>query len=553
MSLRCLANVLRQVTQRTLRHTMASAAGGTAAVVAPEARPGSTVVEKFQDDAIYQDIVTHAVQDGEDADKSDTQIADSEPESQQSTLCESGQDQQEPLSQDARSLHELEARSLPYSNTLNDLWPGVWPRRVVALRDFEVRPAGGYIFDVKEGDDFEITRLLPGDWYEARIRGKICRIPSLYVRIMNPEDSSSLASFEKTLNEAAKAVQTATRYLDAQSNAKQPPDPAILQRVEDLGRARAKAKIASVDYALLQHAHGTATTVQRVRALYDFTPSELGELAFQKNDTIAVLGSVYKDWWKGYRKGQTGIFPLNYVEAYEGTQIELECDGSTDCGSARCPWLHQGEVLKPPLQRTDSLQPPSVSQKPATVSADPAAATETKQSELSDKSGLTITVDHAVGNVNYGPKTRMELRSRSVLPYQARENRQKTPPIPSPPPKAASPQLKQPTGERVHRDRQLEVREGLFDAGKGELFYTLTRRENSEMPKTSVLNIATLQHMALHQIQYDIACYVKYMYQTSQFWMQVGKFPPLTALLHDYCESRQYSYHTLPCTNAETM
>ena len=58
----------------------------------------------------------------------------------------------------------------------------------------------------------------------------------------------------------------------------------------------------------------TAATVSRVRALFDFVPSEAGELQFRKGDIIAVLESVYKDWWKGSLKGQTGIFPLNYVE-----------------------------------------------------------------------------------------------------------------------------------------------------------------------------------------------------------------------------------------------
>lgn len=58
----------------------------------------------------------------------------------------------------------------------------------------------------------------------------------------------------------------------------------------------------------------SAATVSRVRALYDFTPSEPGELGFRKGDIIAVLESVYKDWWKGSLRGQTGIFPLNYVE-----------------------------------------------------------------------------------------------------------------------------------------------------------------------------------------------------------------------------------------------
>ena len=60
--------------------------------------------------------------------------------------------------------------------------------------------------------------------------------------------------------------------------------------------------------------HTTAATVSRVRALYDFVPTETGELAFKKGDVIAVLESVYKDWWKGSLRGQVGIFPLNYVE-----------------------------------------------------------------------------------------------------------------------------------------------------------------------------------------------------------------------------------------------
>lgn len=68
----------------------------------------------------------------------------------------------------------------------------------------------------------------------------------------------------------------------------------------------------------------TAATVSRVRALFDFQPSEAGELQFRKGDVIAVLESVYKDWWKGSLRGQTGIFPLNYVEKLQDpTQDEL--------------------------------------------------------------------------------------------------------------------------------------------------------------------------------------------------------------------------------------
>ncbi|CAK7221922.1 ESCRT-0 subunit protein hse1 [Sporothrix curviconia] len=58
----------------------------------------------------------------------------------------------------------------------------------------------------------------------------------------------------------------------------------------------------------------TAATVSRVRALFDFAASEQDELDFKKGDVIAVLESVYRDWWRGSLKGRTGIFPLNYVE-----------------------------------------------------------------------------------------------------------------------------------------------------------------------------------------------------------------------------------------------
>ncbi|KAH0009198.1 SH3 domain protein, partial [Aureobasidium melanogenum] len=75
----------------------------------------------------------------------------------------------------------------------------------------------------------------------------------------------------------------------------------------------------------------TAATVSRVKALYDFVPSEPGELAFKKGDVIAVIESVYKDWWKGSLRGQTGIFPLNYVEKLQDpTREELERDAQTE-------------------------------------------------------------------------------------------------------------------------------------------------------------------------------------------------------------------------------
>lgn len=66
----------------------------------------------------------------------------------------------------------------------------------------------------------------------------------------------------------------------------------------------------------------SAATVSRVRALFDFTPTEPGELAFRRGDVITVLESAYRDWWKGSLGGQTGIFPLNYVEKMADPTVE---------------------------------------------------------------------------------------------------------------------------------------------------------------------------------------------------------------------------------------
>lgn len=75
----------------------------------------------------------------------------------------------------------------------------------------------------------------------------------------------------------------------------------------------------------------TAATVSRVRALFDFQPSEPEELQFRKGDIIAVLESAFKDWWKGSLKGQIGIFPLNYVEKLsDPTQEELQREANME-------------------------------------------------------------------------------------------------------------------------------------------------------------------------------------------------------------------------------
>jgi hypothetical protein len=87
--------------------------------------------------------------------------------------------------------------------------------------------------------------------------------------------------------------------------------------------------------------------------------------------------------------------------------------------------------------------------------------------------------------------------------------------------------------------RSRQLRSELFDAGKADLFYTLTRSQDSTQPKTAVLNIAALQHMSLHQLQYDISYYVESMFRTSHFHSEAPGLASLAELMSSYCQSYQ--------------
>ncbi|XP_040849835.1 SH3 domain-containing YSC84-like protein 1 [Ochotona curzoniae] len=60
---------------------------------------------------------------------------------------------------------------------------------------------------------------------------------------------------------------------------------------------------------------GHLTQPVEVTALYSFEGQQPGDLHFQAGDRITVLSKTDSnfDWWEGKLRGQTGIFPANYV------------------------------------------------------------------------------------------------------------------------------------------------------------------------------------------------------------------------------------------------
>ncbi|KAJ2664545.1 ESCRT-0 subunit protein hse1 [Coemansia sp. RSA 1200] len=93
--------------------------------------------------------------------------------------------------------------------------------------------------------------------------------------------------------------------------------------------ARRTTRVGAGPSSTLSNAAEASTGAKRkvqVKAIFDFTPTEEGELGFYKGDVIDVLDQKYRDWWKGKLRGEEGIFPANFVQPLGDLRAEISKD-----------------------------------------------------------------------------------------------------------------------------------------------------------------------------------------------------------------------------------
>ena len=63
----------------------------------------------------------------------------------------------------------------------------------------------------------------------------------------------------------------------------------------------------------------SARSIASATALYDYAPTDAGDLAISEGDRIAITEFMNADWAKGQNEktGQEGIFPRSYVKIVE--------------------------------------------------------------------------------------------------------------------------------------------------------------------------------------------------------------------------------------------
>ncbi|KAK9760914.1 hypothetical protein K7432_014598, partial [Basidiobolus ranarum] len=96
----------------------------------------------------------------------------------------------------------------------------------------------------------------------------------------------------------------------------------------------------------------------RVIALFPYESNVAGDLTFEKEEIIEVVGRENENWWKGRIDHRVGVFPKNFVEPLEEESLPppppLPPRRPEENASESRPGLRE-ELSKPDLWRSNTL------------------------------------------------------------------------------------------------------------------------------------------------------------------------------------------------------
>ncbi|TKA37775.1 hypothetical protein B0A54_09777 [Friedmanniomyces endolithicus] len=214
-------------------------------------------------------------------------------------------------------------------------------REVRALYDFHATEEGELSF--RKGDTIVVTESNYKDWWKGNLHGQTGIFPVNHVEKLGDfaEGESAAAATPKNTRTAVALYDSLDTEDDELGFRKGDTITAVEELTRNIWKGTLRGKTGlfpANDVQELsdsrepdQPVPASSKKERRARALFDFLPTEDGELGFRKGDTIIVLETKW-GWWKGMLRGQIGVFPADYVEELSNPQ---EPDPPVPATSAR--------------------------------------------------------------------------------------------------------------------------------------------------------------------------------------------------------------------------
>ena len=76
---------------------------------------------------------------------------------------------------------------------------------------------------------------------------------------------------------------------------------------------------------------------KKVKVTFDYEAQDADELTLKLDDIVDILGEEEPGWWKGQLGNKIGVFPSNFVEIIDKSEVEQAKDLPAETSSKHSP------------------------------------------------------------------------------------------------------------------------------------------------------------------------------------------------------------------------